>query len=171
MNKKNFFILALPVVMAACGKSSSNTTTVCTNIAFTAQAPASEKQTLKAFLDTNHITYTSDTSGVCYVILSPGSGTSVPNYCSQVTVDYVGRVLNSSAPPFDQTTSSTGPRTFTLRNLIGGWQIGIPLIKKGGSVRLYIPPSLAYGSAGQGAAVPPDAYLSFDISLVDFTNY
>jgi FKBP-type peptidyl-prolyl cis-trans isomerase len=39
-------------------------------------------------------------------------------------------------------------------------------MKVGGIRRLIIPPSLAYGSSGQGS-IPPNATLVFDIQLLD----
>ena len=58
-----------------------------------------------------------------------------------------------------------------LGELIPGWQKGIPLIKKGGEVKLYIPPSLGYGSqnvtSGGVVVVPANSILIFDVQLAD----
>jgi FKBP-type peptidyl-prolyl cis-trans isomerase FkpA len=61
---------------------------------------------------------------------------------------------------------------FVLGTLIDGWKIGVPLIKKGGQIRLYIPPSLGYGSSdvrdNQGRVIiPGNSILIFDITLID----
>jgi FKBP-type peptidyl-prolyl cis-trans isomerase FkpA len=65
---------------------------------------------------------------------------------------------------FDQTT--TQPLNFPLGNVIVGWQIGVPLIKKGGKIRLLIPSGYGYGQGGSGK-IPSNAVLDFDIELVD----
>ena len=64
---------------------------------------------------------------------------------------------------FDQNQAGV---TFTLSQLILGWQKGIPLIKKGGSIKLYLPPSLGYGCNAVGA-IPPGSNLIFSIDLID----
>ena len=54
-----------------------------------------------------------------------------------------------------------------LSTLIDGWKIGLPLIKKGGHIKLVIPSSLAYGCSGYGT-IPPNTPIFFDINLIDF---
>lgn len=56
-------------------------------------------------------------------------------------------------------------RALTTANLIPGWVQGLPGMKVGGIRRLIIPPSLAYGSTGQGS-IPPNAWLVFDVELL-----
>jgi FKBP-type peptidyl-prolyl cis-trans isomerase FkpA len=120
-------------------------------------APGSEVATLKTYLDTNHITVTADPRGFFYKINAAGSGTK-PNPCSGVTVGYVGRLLNGTV--FDKNPNAT----FGLGELIVGWQESIPLIAPGGSMTVYIPPSLGYGSKAVGS-IPANSYLMFDITL------
>lgn len=161
MHKKILLVLVLPLLLlAACNKSSSSNT--CSYTAPTAVASAAEIASLKAYLDSNSITYTAHPSGIFYNITAPGAGTVTPGVCSYVTVKYMGRLLTTTTP-FDQNTSGT---TFQLGQLIEGWKYGIPLIKPGGSVTLYIPPSLGYGASGAGQAIPPNSNLVFTIELL-----
>lgn len=164
MYKKLFFIIALPFFMTSCLKSSSSSD--CNYTAPTTVAPATEIATLKAYLDANSLPYTQHPSGLFYKIVTPGSG-ATPVVCDNVTVKYSGR-LTTSTTPFD--SNATGV-TFALGQLIIGWQIGIPLVQKGGSIILYVPPTLGYGAAGAGnGAIPPNSYLIFNIDLVDVTK-
>jgi FKBP-type peptidyl-prolyl cis-trans isomerase FkpA len=50
--------------------------------------------------------------------------------------------------------------------LIEGWKIGLPLLKKGGHIKLYVPPSLGYGPS-PNRNIPGNSVLIFDIRLVD----
>jgi FKBP-type peptidyl-prolyl cis-trans isomerase FkpA len=112
-------------------------------------------------------TVTEDPRGFSYKIVSPGTGTA-PTLTSKVTLFYKGYLTNGNV--FDQTGTAANheagnPVTFTLNQLISGWQVGLPLIKPGGKIILYLPPSLGYGPYGQGS-IPGNAALIFEITLV-----
>jgi len=120
---------------------------------------ANDIATIDAFLQSNDIEAQEHPSGIRYVITRSGEGDR-PNYCSSVSVTYEGRTLSGKV--FD---SRATPISFALQNLITGWQIGIPLIKEGGRVTLYIPSVYAYGATGAGSDIPPNASLIFEILL------
>ena len=50
--------------------------------------------------------------------------------------------------------------------VIPGWDEGIALLQIGDKARFVIPSNLAYGSAGAGGTIPPDATLIFDVELM-----
>ena len=108
-----------------------------------------------------------DQRGFYYKILSAGTGTA-PTLTSKVTLFYKGYLTNGNV--FDQTGTASNyesgnPVTFTLNQLISGWQVGLPLIKPGGKIILYLPAALGYGPYGQGS-IPGNAALIFEITLV-----
>ena len=120
---------------------------------------------IKDFITKNGITGVKQLgrSGLYYQIIEPGSGTGTYRSATIITVNYTGRYLSGGI--FDKTT--TEPRKFELGGgLITGWQAGIPLIRKGGKIRLFIPSLYGYGPRGKDA-IPPNAVLDFDIELVD----
>lgn len=68
---------------------------------------------------------------------------------SIVDVHYLG-VSYDSGEEFDSSWSRGESINFPLRNLIAGWQEGIPGMRVGGRRQLVVPPNLAYGPAGGG---------------------
>jgi FKBP-type peptidyl-prolyl cis-trans isomerase FkpA len=115
-------------------------------------------------LPINHV----DTSGVCYVIDTLGTGNDLFTSSTQVTLGYTGRLL-TTGKVFAQ-TDQFHP-TFVLGSVIRGWQLGIPKDKKGGTITLFIPSRYAYGPYAQpGIGLPANAILIFDIKLYDIIN-
>jgi len=160
--RKFLFLLAVPFVMTACTKNETNNT--CQLSLSKAVAPPAEIASVQNYLSAKSITATQHTSGLYYVINNPGANIT-PTACSAVTVKYVGRLTNGSTFE-DSNTSNPNGITFTLGQLISGWQIGIPLVQKGGSITLYIPPSLGYGASASGP-IPANSILIFTIELVN----
>src|ERR1700761_8257272 len=105
-----------------------------------AVAPQNQQQAIKHYLDSVGITATLHPRGFYYTIDSMGMDPS-PGECSSISVAYTGQLTNGFI--FDQQASYSTQ----LSNLIDGWQLGVPLIKKGGSIWLYLPPSLGYGAS------------------------
>lgn len=117
-------------------------------------------------------------SGVFYVIDRLGDGIAVEANDS-VYVQYIGKVLSRNSDtdepelaekPFDFSTQDQGARVFKLSNLIEGWKVGIPKIKKGGKIHLYIPSGKGYGNNYQ-SGIPANSVLYFDIDLDDVIKY
>lgn len=121
--------------------------------------------TMDEYLANNNLMPEDGEAGMRYIILEPG-GVEKPNLNSFVTIRYVGMQTNDEI--FDQ-TPGTDTRRFPLSNLIGGWQLGLPLIGAGGKIQLFIPPTLAYGSSGSGD-ICPNSELIFEIELVSFNE-
>ncbi|RFZ85928.1 peptidylprolyl isomerase [Mucilaginibacter terrenus] len=109
-----------------------------------------------------------DTTGVYYIVVAPGSGNDLFTNSTRVTVAYTGRVLTTGQ---EFTKSNNFPPSFALGEVIRGWQLGIPQIKKGGTVRLLIPSRYAYGPYDQPEiCLKKNSILDFDIRLLDVTN-
>jgi len=151
MKKIAVAVLVIVSVFYSCAKKEMGCTPV---------SPESEESQIKAYATANNIQATRHTSGMYYQIIDSGAGATPVNN-STVTATYTGKLLNG-------TTFDSGTGSFPLYRVIEGWQIGIPLIKKGGKIKLIIPSSYAYGCNGspQGG-IPSNAVLYFDINLVD----
>ena len=144
------FLLA-PFLFAACGKSDTECVPA---------TVASEKAAMIAYCTANNITYTEHASGILYEVMAPGLSTQ-PTLANTVLVVYTGKFLNGT-----QFDASANPVPIALSGVIKGWQIGIPLIKKGGRIKLVIPSSLAYGCKGD-RSIPANAPLYFEVTLTD----
>src|SRR5882757_8262217 len=138
MLKKLFGFSSIVILLASCVKGTDNS---CPYKASTAVAPASEIASVQAYVNANHPGAIQHSSGLFYEITSPGTGTTTPAVCSTITVKYTGTLTNGTK--FDENLVGYSN---ILGVLIEGWKIGIPLIKAGGSINLYVPPSLGYGS-------------------------
>ena len=123
------------------------------------KAPAAEIQAVRDYLTANNITATEHCSGIFYAIDVLGTGTQA-TVCSNIAVTYQGKLVNGTV--FDEAAT---PVSFGLSGVIPGWKNGIPLIKPGGRIYLFIPPSLGYGSAPYGP-IPGNSILIFRVELI-----
>ena len=154
--KRFFAFLSAVALLSSCSKKVDDK---CQYDPCAIAAPASEVTQLEAYLSSAGITTaTKHCSGMYYVIENSGTGVQ-PNACSSVTVHYKGSLTNGTV--FDERDYQ-----FSLSGVIPGWTNGVPLIKKGGRIHLYIPPSLGYGSQPNGP-IPANSILVFDIDLND----
>ena len=89
-----------------------------------------------------------------------------------VTVNYTGWLYNASVANFHGTQfdTSVGKQPFSFKlgagQVIAGWDQGLVGMKVGGTRELIIPSSLAYGAAGAGGVIPPNAALVFTVDLL-----
>jgi FKBP-type peptidyl-prolyl cis-trans isomerase FkpA len=162
MRKLLLCLLVVVIVTPSCFKSDNGCSFTENNVV----APASEQADLENYLSTSGITTAQKhPAGFYFEVQNSGTGIK-PNLCSIITVGYTGMLTNGDV--FDQQQSLS----FQLGSLIEGWRKGLPLIQKGGSIKLYLPPSLGYGNAdvknSQGVVVvPANSILIFDIDLMD----
>ena len=155
-------VVSVSLLFSSCLKKNSG----CSYSNDNSVAPVDEQQQLKQYLDSNNITATLDWRGFYYTVVESGSGDSAKP-CSHITVSYTGWLTNGKI--FDQQSNAV----FTsLGSLIDGWRQGIPKIEKGGRIKLYIPPSLAYGSRTLtdtygNQVLPSNSITIFDITLIN----
>jgi FKBP-type peptidyl-prolyl cis-trans isomerase FkpA len=106
-------------------------------------------------------------SGLKYWDLTVGTGKEAKKG-STVRVHYTGWLLEEGTK-FDSSLDRGEPFQFTLgaREVITGWDLGVAGMKVGGKRQLRIPPELGYGYGGHPPAIPRNAYLIFDVELLD----
>lgn len=101
--------------------------------------------------------------GVYYTMLKEGTGRQVS--VNDTVIAYYKGYLLKDGSIFDETKDK--PATFPLKRLIMGWQIGVPLCKVGGKVKIIIPSNLGYSIRTRAAKIPPNSILVFEIEVVD----
>jgi len=105
-------------------------------------------------------------SGLRYKMIQKGDGKKA-EAGKTVSVHYEGSL--ESGKVFDSSYPRKKPIEFRLGQgqVIEGWDEGIALLQVGDKARFVIPSDLAYGSAGAGGVIPPNATLIFDVELMD----
>jgi hypothetical protein len=106
-------------------------------------------------------------SGVFVVINDAGDDRRAET-CTKINFSYTGSFMDSTHHVFD--SNPIGITVF-LGQLVTGVQYALHEVGEGASVEIYLPPSLAYGSAGivnnetGEIIVPPNTYLVFEVNL------
>lgn len=84
-----------------------------------------------------------------------------------MVVNYKGTLVDGSE--FDNSYKRGEPLSFRLDGVIPGWTEGLKHVKKGGKIKLVIPPTLAYGETGV-PGIPANSTLVFDVELLDIKS-
>jgi hypothetical protein len=103
-------------------------------------------------------------SGITIKFVTAGEGAKNGD---TVSVLYTGKLQDGTE--FDSSAKHGGePIDFILgrKMVIPGWEEGVAGMQVGEKRVLTIPPALAYGEAGAGGVIPPNATLTFDVELV-----
>ncbi len=105
-------------------------------------------------------------TGLQYVILKRGTGKETPKAGDLVTVHYTGKLLDGTV--FDSSIERNEPAQFKIGEVIPGWNEALVEMKKGEKRTLIIPPELGYGERGYPGVIPSNAFLVFDVELLEF---
>ncbi|PZR24660.1 MAG: FKBP-type peptidylprolyl isomerase [Citrobacter freundii] len=156
MKKILALALVFTVLFAGCSKDDDK----CTYDTCGLKAPDAEIAAVQAHITSKGITAEKHCSGVFYTLENAGTGKN-PTPCSNILIKYKGYLTDGTV--FDQ---AANPVAFNLGGLINGWRSVLPIVKAGGRIVLYIPPSLGYGSRASGP-IPANSIIIFEIDLVD----
>ncbi|CAM3771087.1 FKBP-type peptidyl-prolyl cis-trans isomerase FkpA [Rouxiella silvae] len=102
-------------------------------------------------------------TGLLYLVEKPGTG-AAPKDSDTVVVNYKGSLPDGTV--FDDSYKRGEPLSFRLDGVIPGWTEGLKHIKKGGKIKLVIPPAQAYGASGV-PGIPANSTLVFEVELLD----
>ncbi len=158
--------LTIAVIISLTSSNSSSSTTVNT----VANSKNSSKSSNVDQVGSKLQGFTPLTSPLKHLEVSDirkGNGTIVKSGAT-VTAGYIGALADTGVI-FDTSQAHGGPQTFSLGQVIPGWQLGIPGMKVGGTRELLIPSAMAYGSKGAGS-IPPNSDLVFIVTIDGVKN-
>jgi FKBP-type peptidyl-prolyl cis-trans isomerase len=108
-------------------------------------------------------------SGLKYIDHKVGN-VAVAHKGDTVEVHYTGWLYENGTrgEKFDSSLDRDEPFKFKIGagQVIKGWDEGVQGMRIGGKRELIIPPELGYGSRGAGRAIPPNATLNFEVTLL-----
>ena len=128
-------------------------------------APVAEIQNVQDYILNHSLVATQHCSGLFYRIENAGSG-AAPGPCSNLNITYNTYFFNGST--LEQQTTPVG---ISLGASIRAMRIAMPLIKSGGRIVFYVPPSLAYGAQevrdqNGNIVIPANSYIVYEMNLV-----
>ncbi|KDQ08040.1 hypothetical protein BOTBODRAFT_38255 [Botryobasidium botryosum FD-172 SS1] len=87
-----------------------------------------------------------------------------------VKIHYVGTLLDGTQ--FDSSRKRGEPFSTKIgvKQVIKGWDEGVPQLSLGEKAKLTITPDYGYGAAGAGRVIPPNATLIFEVELLAINN-
>ncbi|WVF72320.1 FK506-binding protein 1 [Kwoniella sp. CBS 6097] len=113
-----------------------------------------------------NFTSTAIKMGVTVDTISAGDGKTFPKPGDQVTIHYVGTLLDGSK--FDSSRDRGSP--FVCRigqgQVIKGWDEGVPQLSVGQKATLTCTPDYAYGARGFPPVIPANSTLKFEVELL-----
>ncbi|MBN1241288.1 MAG: peptidylprolyl isomerase [Spirochaetales bacterium] len=103
--------------------------------------------------------------GILYKVLKEGTG-EPPLRGSLVRIEYKGMLADGRV--FDVSSAHGGPFEFEVgfSYVIPGMDYSVLEMRLGETRWVAIPPELAYGSQGAGGVIPPNAWITFELTLV-----
>jgi FKBP-type peptidyl-prolyl cis-trans isomerase len=155
MIKYSFILIAI----MAFGLSSCDKPNDCTFTPPVVTVPAAEAKELDAYMKSANSAALKDKRGFYYFIKNPGEGKSL-SPCTTINVYYKGQYTDGIV--FERSGSIV--EELPLPNTMYGWQMALPLIKPGGSIIFYLPPSLCFGD--QRFSTPKNKILVYEVQLV-----
>jgi len=126
---------------------------------------------IQNYLKENELEAEMDAEGLFYHVTEEGNGLAINAY-SSVKVSYKGELLDGSVFAKVEEKDAT---TISLSTTIKGWKMGLPYVKQGGRIKLYIPSRYAYGMQGRfktdangyedrdSLLIPQNSVLIFDV--------
>lgn len=110
--------------------------------------------------------FTTTDTGLQYRVIEAGPESGPLAQSNDVAcVHYRGTLEDGTQ--FDASYDRGQAAAFPVQGVIPGWTEALQLMRPGDHYELIIPPELAYGPAGAGGLIGPNATLNFTVELID----
>ncbi len=137
-----------------------------TGFAAKAEAKAkAEKAAMEAILKEKYGNAQTTGSGLKIIVERQGTGPK-PNTGDNVSFHCTGMFLDGQKFFSTYDSKQTIDMPIGVGQLVKGMDEGVMLLNEGGKARLVVPPSLGYGEMGYPPAIPPNAWLVFDVEVM-----
>lgn len=118
---------------------------------------------IQNYIDSTGLEMERTEDGLYYSIIEEGEGEEYIGYKDHVTFFYKGSFLTGNT---FQAISKNDPLSFTVSQLIIGWQDALMMLKKGGSIHIIIPPQLGYADQ-KSDVIPANTILEYELTVLD----
>jgi len=118
-------------------------------------------ETIQAFIQEEGLDFQRDENGMYYQVLAEGEGDKYIQLTDVVRFSYVGRFLDGEI--FQEITKEEAI-SYKVTQLIAGWQDALSKLKKGGEIKIILPPYLGYGSKETGV-IPANSILVYELKV------
>lgn len=105
-------------------------------------------------------------SGLQYKIITKGNG-PIPVATDKVSVNYEGHLIDGTE--FDSSYKRKEPTSFTVKQVIKGWQEALTKMPVGSKWEVYVPQELGYGDRETGKILPYST-LIFTVELLEIVK-
>lgn len=102
--------------------------------------------------------------GIFLETIQAGKGGS-PAISDDVKAHYV--LMNHEGDTIQSSLANPNVPIFNLSEVVAGWTVGFPYMKKGGKYKLYVPQTMGYGAQSPDPSIPPFLTLVFYIEFID----
>ncbi|MGH1335373.1 MAG: FKBP-type peptidyl-prolyl cis-trans isomerase [Aureispira sp.] len=100
-------------------------------------------------------------NGLQYELLEKGKGATIGVTNKRLKIQYRGTLRDGTV--FEEAMEV--PALITRKTVLAGWKSILPLMRKGQTLKIYIPPSLGYGEQARGM-VPANSILIYEMTLL-----
>jgi peptidylprolyl isomerase len=130
------------------------------------EAAAKAQAATLALIEKQYAGATKSPDGIYYTVTKAGNGGAKTGTNKQATVHYQGYFLDGTV--FDSSYERNEPIEFKTgaRQMIPGFDKMVQDMTLTEKRTIVLPPEEAYGAAGAGGVIPPNAFIVFDVELV-----